>query len=175
MNVVKITQLFSDGLKEEIDFWLDHESPFYEDDTWIKESDSLYTLSNAYVNTLHKVLTDISREIFQVHNLLPSVATLKWIEGNNDEKNHIDSGPSEYTIIYNYFSEDKIFLTHENEKLEIGQQESVAYEGYSNFHTLNNFEGTALLFYFSFAKPDNAYFHFGQYNDDGTISFPSGK
>ena len=162
MNAVKITQLFSDELNKEIDFWLDYESPFYEDDTWRKESNNLYTLSNTYVNTLHKVLTDKSREVFQVHNLIPSIATLKWIEGHHDEKNHIDSGPNEYT-------------THENEKLKIEELEAVAYEGYSNFHTLNEFDGTALLFYFSFAKPDNPYFKFGQYNDDGTVSFPSGN
>lgn len=175
MNAVKITQLFSDELNKEIDFWLDYESPFYEDDTWRKESNNLYTLSNTYVNTLHKVLTDKSREVFQVHNLIPSIATLKWIEGHHDEKNHIDSGPNEYTIVYNYFSENNIYITHENEKLKIEELEAVAYDGYSNFHTLNEFDGTALLFYFSFAKPDNPYFKFGQYNDDGTVSFPSGN
>ena len=173
MDAIKITDLFDSELVNEINHWLDDESPYYEDGQWHLEN-GVYKLNNAYTNTLHKLLTDKSREVFAVHNLLPTTSYIKWYEDNSDFSSHIDKGAEEYTIIYNYFSENPIVLEHENQKIEIGINESIAYVGSSNFHKLNDIEGYAVIMYFSFAPVQNLYFKFGQYNGDGTVTLPSG-
>lgn len=176
MNALKIFDLFDKDLLTQIDFWLDTESPYYDDDTWQPDGPKVYSLSNSYTNTLHKVLLDKARDIFQIHNLLPSVSYLKWIEeGHSKDNSHIDKGPEEHTIIYNYFSEGDFVFTHESEQFVLENNEAIAYSGASFFHHIEQTKGAAIVFYFSFASSDNPYFKFGQYNKDGYITYPSGE
>lgn len=175
MNAVIITDLFKGNQLEELQYWLDMETPYQENSNWQKSPDGLHMVKMCNeLNTFHKVLTDKARDVFAVHNLLPTFATINWYEPNIQSQTHFDSGEVEYTILYNYFSEEPIILKYNEQKIILEQGCAVAYQGSEFEHKVEGVNGVSVRLIFNFAKPDNYFFILGNHTING-FEFPSGR
>jgi len=175
MNALIINDLFKGNQLVELQSWLDLETPYEQKNNWQSSPDGTHMIKMCEeLNTFHKVLTDKSREVFQVHNLLPTFSTIDWVEPNVTINSHRDSGPVQYTILYNYFSDYKLELKYKDDLLNLEQGQAVAYEGSQFEHEVNANKGVSVRLYFNFATPDNYYFILGNHTING-FEFPSGR
>ena len=175
MDAVKITELYKGNQLEELQAWLDMETPYDDNSNWNRSPDGSHMVKMCEeLNTLHKMLTDKARDTFAVHNLLPTFATINWYEPGVQKNMHYDNGPVEYTILYNYFSDNELELIYNEEKLTVAQGEAVAYVGSDFEHMVTATNGVSVRLNFNFAKPDNYYFVLGNHTVDG-FQFPSGR
>lgn len=175
MNAVIITDLFKGNQLEELQSWLDMETPYQQNSNWQKSPDGLHMVKMCNeLNTFHKVLIDKARDVFAVHNLLPTFATVNWYEPNVQNETHLDNGEVEYTILYNYFSDSPLKLKYNNEEILLEQGCAVAYQGSEFEHTVEGVEGVSVRLNFNFAKPDNYFFVLGNHTVNG-FEFPSGR
>ena len=78
MNVdaIIITDLFKGNQLEEMRHWLDNETPYWEDDTWERASSGVMKKRCPELNMYHIATLDRAREIFEIHNLLPTFSSL---------------------------------------------------------------------------------------------------
>ena len=175
MNAIKITNLFKGNQLKELYAWLDMETPYDNNSEWQRSPDGLHMVKMCNeLNTFHKVINDEARDIFAVHNLLPTFATVNWYEPNVESKIHYDSGPVQYTILYNYFSEYPLKLEYNNEEIILEQDEAVAYQGSEFEHIVKGVDGVSVRLVFNFATPDNYFFVLGNHTING-FEFPSGR
>ena len=173
MDAYTIDNLFKGNQLEEMKYWMDNESPH--NGTWDNSSDGTHHIKMCEeLNTFHKVLTDKSRDIFAVHDLLPTFSTISWYEGGVANIPHLDSGPVEHTIMYNYFSQEPIQITVNDETLTIGNEQAVVYSGATFKHSTTSVNGVSIRMHFNFASPDNYYFIIGNHTSNG-FEFPSGR
>ena len=173
MDVLKLPQLFKGNQLEEIKYWLDNESPFIDEPNWIKKRNHYF--KNCYeVDVLHSYLIDIARETFEVHNLLPTVAGIRWYEESPATLEHIDYGPSKYNILFNYYSVEPIVLTHDGLEVVLENEEALAYSG--NFpHSRKKTDEISICLSFGYNTPDNPHFALAEYNDRGNYIYKSNK
>ena len=176
MDAVKITDLFKGNQLEEIRYWLDWETPANNDDTWINTNPGEWTKMCAELTTLHLFTIDKARDVFGVHNLLPTFSTIKWYENEGfDYKKHFDSDPVEYTIVYNFYSEKVWDIEYNGFKYNLENEEALAYCGSQFEHSrLQNPGGLTIALYLNYATPDNYHFIFGEYSS-GEPTFKSGR
>lgn len=175
MNAVIITDLFKGNQLEELQSWLDLETPYEDKSKWAKSPDGTHMVKMCNeLNTYHTVLTDKARDVFQVHNVLPTFSTINWYEPYVIKDTHYDSGPVEYTILYNYFSEHPLKLKYNNEEILLEQGSAVAYQGSQFEHTVEGVEGVSIRLNFNFATPNNYFFVLGNHTANG-FDFPSGR
>ena len=78
------------------------------------------------------------------------------------------------TILYNYFSDDKLIFTYNEDHLELEQGEAVAYCGSEFEHMFSSSKGVNIRLIFNFAKPSNYFFVLGNHTKEG-FEFPSGR
>jgi hypothetical protein len=175
MDAVVIPDLFKGNQLEEMRYWLDSETPYNNDDTWFKKNTGHMVKMCPELNTLHTYTIDKAREVFDVHDLLPTFATLNWYEFDQQHPVHKDTDPVEYTIMYNYFSENTWKIDIGGHIIELGNEESVAYHGSKQNHSrLNNPGGITLALYLNYATPSSYHFILGEYST-GNAQFPSGR
>lgn len=175
MNAVLITDLFKGNQLEELRYWLDIETPYDEDGDWQRSPDGLHMVKMCNeLNTFQNVIIDKAREVFAVHNLLPTFSTVNWYEPNVQTNLHFDTGPVEYTIMYNYFSESPLKLTYKEEQIEVPNETAVAYYGKDFEHSVAGTDGVSIRLNFNFATPDNYFFILGNHTKNGFV-FPSGR
>jgi hypothetical protein len=173
MEVVKVTDLFKGNQLEELRYWLDNQSPFVDSQNWIKKS-TYFSKSCREITVLHNYLIDKARDVFEVHNLLPTVSEIKWYEVSPPTLEHIDFGPESYTILYNYYSEDPISFSHNNSEVILENEEAIAYNG--NFpHSRKKTEGISICIAFNYAVPSNPHFVLAEYNGRGNYDYKSMK
>jgi hypothetical protein len=173
INAIKISNLFQGNQLEELKYWLDNETPH--SSGWNESPDKTHMVKLCEeLNTYHKVLTDKSRETFEIHNLLPTFATLSWYEAGVEKSPHIDTGPAQYTILYNYFSEFPLKLSYGDDEILLQNEEAVAYYGGDVKHSVESVDGISIRLHFNFATPDNYYFILGNSTKNG-FEFPSGR
>lgn len=174
MNAVKIFDLYKGQQLEEMKYWLDNESPYYDDSGWRQSPDGTYMVKMCNeLNMYHNYITDTAREVFAVHNLLPTFSTISWYQ-ERKMRSHTDSGPVEYTILYNYFSEQPLVLEYNGDEIVIENEEAIAYNGNQFPHYVKSDTGVSICLYFNFAKPSNYHFALGQHTKQG-YKFPSGR
>lgn len=173
MDAVIIPELFKGNQLEEVRYWLDYETPHNNDGTWLE---SPFRTSKVKMckelDMLHVSLIDKARDIFSVHNLLPTFSTINWYEDTTDIRKHFDDGPVEYTIMFNYFSETPLEIIYGKEKIVLDNEEAIAYNGAEFEHYRNNNGSISIGLYFNFAQPNNYHFALGNYTNGG-IEFPS--
>ena len=176
MDAVKITDLFKGNQLEEIRYWLDWETPANNDETWINTNHGEWTKMCAELNTLHTFTTDIARDVFSVHNLLPTFAAAKWYENEGHiYDQHIDQDPVQYTIVYNYYSEKDWKIKYSDQEYSLDNEEALAYCGSEFEHgRLKNPGGLTIALYFNYATPNNHHFIFGEYSSGQPI-YKSGR
>jgi len=174
MDAVKITELFKGQQLEEIQYWLDMQSPYIDEEMWEKRN-SYYAKHTQELNTLHIFTTDLARDIFSEHNLLPSFSRIHWYEFSPKGEEHYDEGPVEHTIFYNYYSEEPVVFSHNGEKITLENNEAIAYCGKEFPHYRNESEGISICLVFNYASPSNPHFALGEYNGRGTYRFKSNK
>lgn len=173
MDAYIVDNLFKGNQLEEMKYWMDHESPH--NGSWDNSPDRTHHIKMCEeLNTYHKVLTDKARDIFAVHNLLPTFSTISWYEGGVAKVPHFDSGPVEHTIMYNYFSQEPIQITVDEETLEVGNEQAVVYSGGTFKHSVSPVNGVSIRMHFNFAEPDNYFFIIGNHTSNG-FEFPSGR
>lgn len=174
MNAVKLNEIFKGNKLEEMKYWLDNESPYYEDSKWKESPDGSHMVKQCNeLNMYHNSLIDVARETFAIHDLLPTFATLSWYEDRKTNSHH-DTGPVEHTILYNYFSENELVLEYQGQEIVVQNEEAIAYNGQEFEHYVKNNTGLSLCLYFNFARPDNYHFVLGQHTKQG-YQFPSGR
>lgn len=174
MNAVILTELFKGNQLEEIRFWMDNESPYFPNSGWERSIDGSHMIKMCgELNMLHMWLTDTARDVFAIHNLLPTFSTLSWYQERPLNK-HYDTGPVEHTILYNYFSERELVLEYDGQELIVPNEQAIAYSGQQFEHYVKSDTGISICMYFNYASPDNHYFALGQHNKQGH-SFPSGR
>ena len=174
MNAVKLHEIFKGNKLEEMKYWLDNESSYYEDSKWVESPDGSHMVKQCNeLNMYHNSLIDVAREAFAVHDLLPTFATLSWYE-NRKSNSHNDTGPVEYTILYNYFSENELVLEYKGQQIVVQNEEAIAYNGQEFEHYVKDNTGLSVCLYFNFARPDNYHFALGQHTKQG-YQFPSGR
>ncbi len=173
MDAYIVDNLFKGNQLEELKYWMDHESPH--NGSWDNSPDRTHHIKMCEeLNTFHKVLTDKARDIFAVHNLLPTFSTISWYEGGVAKVPHLDSGPVEHTIMYNYFSQEPIQITVDDETLEVKNEQAVVYSGSTFKHSVSPVNGVSIRMHFNFAAPDNYFFIIGNHTNNG-FEFPSGR
>jgi len=173
MEAVIVEDLFKGNQLEELRHWLDNETPYWEDQTWERSHNGVMKKTCAELNTYHIATIDKARDIFAVHNLLPTFSTLNWYEQDTNHAIHKDTDPIEYTIMYNYYSDESwnININGQNYKLE--NETAIAYYGSQQDHgRLENPGGVTVALYFNYAKPDNYHFALGEHSS-GEVMFPS--
>lgn len=175
LDAVKITDLFKGNQLKELESWLDLETPYESNSNWLRSPDGSHMVKSCEeLNTYHKVLTDKAREVFAVHDLLPTFSNINWYEPNVKKELHFDTGETEYTILYNYFSDDKLVFTYNNHQLELEQGEAIAYCGSEFEHMVGSSKGVNIRLNFNFARPNNYFFVLGNHTKKG-FEFPSGR
>ena len=173
MDAYVVDNLFKGNQLEEMRYWMDYESPH--NGSWDNSPDRTHHIKMCEeLNTFHKVLTDKARDIFAVHNLLPTFSTISWYEGGVAKVPHLDSGPVEHTIMYNYFSQEPIQITVDDETLEVKNEQAVVYSGSTFKHSVSPVNGVSIRMHFNFAAPDNYFFIIGNHTNNG-FEFPSGR
>jgi len=175
MNAVIINDLFIGNQAKELEAWLDLETPYDQSAKWQSSPDNTHMVKTCEeLNTFHKCILDKAREIFSVHNLLPSFCTINWYEPGVEKSSHVDIGPVEYTILYNYFSNSPLEFIYNDEKLKISQGQAIAYCGSEFEHMVKECDAVNVRLTFNFASPDNYYFILGNHTKEG-FEFPSGR
>ena len=173
MDAIIVTDLFKGNQLEEMRHWLDNETPYWDDDTWERASSGVMKKRCAELNMYHISTIDRAREIFEVHNLLPTFASLNWYQEDNHHPIHKDSDPVEFTIMYNYYSDTEWNININNSDYVLENETAIAYCGSEQEHgRLQNPGGVTVALYFNYAKPDNYHFALGEYSS-GEVMFPS--
>ena len=166
MDAVKITNLFKGRQFEELEFWMDTQSPHIDRDNW-EHRGNYYAKPAGNLDTLHKFTTDVARDTFEIHNLLPTSARIQWYEFSPVGKEHYDSGPIEYSILYNYYSEEPVKFKTAIGNFELDNLEAMAYHGKDVLHQRQATEGISICLAFNYAKPSNPHFALAEYNGLG--------
>lgn len=172
MDAVKITNLFKGNQYEEMQYWLDNESPYIDEDNWEKRN-NYYAKGSQELQTLHTFTTDVARDVFEQHDILPSFSRVHWYEFSPKGEEHYDEGPVEYTIFYNYYSEEPVVFTSNGGETVLENGEAIAYCGSEAPHFKNKSEGISICLVFNYASPSNPHFALGEYNGRGQYSFKS--
>lgn len=128
MDAVKITDLFKGNQLEELKYFLDNESPFIDEHNWNKKINHYFKRSYE-IDVLATYLIDKAREVFEVHNLLPTISGIRWYEESPPTIEHIDFGPAQYNILYNYYSVEPVTITYDNHEIVLENEEALAYFG----------------------------------------------
>ena len=76
MEAVIIEDLFKGNQLEELRHWLDNETPYWDDQTWERSPSGVMKKTCPELNTYHIATIDKARDIFAVHDLLPTFSTL---------------------------------------------------------------------------------------------------
>lgn len=173
MDAYKVDNLFKGNQLEEMRYWLDNENPFIDEDNWIKKRNH-YFKSCYEVDVLHNFLLDTAREIFAVHNLLPTIAGIKWYEESPPTIEHIDFGPAQYNILYNYYSVEPITIVHNDEEMTLNNEQAIVYSG--DFpHSRKKTDDISICLSFGYNTPDNPHFALAEYNDRGNYIYKSNR
>ena len=80
MEAVIIEDLFKGNQLEELRHWLDNETPYWDDQTWERSTSGVMKKTCPELNTYHIATIDKARDIFAVHDLLPTFSTLNWYD-----------------------------------------------------------------------------------------------
>lgn len=163
MEAVKIVDLFKGNQLEEIKYWLDNESPFVDPDNW-NINVNHYEKKCSELDTLHISTTDRVREIFAVHNLLPTFSRIMWYDKSPEGEQHIDTGATEFTVLYNYYSEDPVIFYYDGVEIQLENEEAIAYCGTNRIHNRNESDGISICLGFNYAVPSNPHFVLAEYN-----------
>jgi hypothetical protein len=175
IDAVVITDLFKGNQLKELESWLDFETPYEQESNWLRSPDGSHMVKMCEeLNTFHKYLIDKARDVFAIHNLLPTFSTINWYEPNVEKEPHIDTGETEYTILYNYFCDDKLTFTYNEHQLELEQGNAIAYCGSEFEHMVSSSSGVNVRLNFNFALPSNYFFVLGNHTNEG-FEFPSGR
>jgi len=166
MEVVGITDLFKGVQFDELEYYMDTESPHIDRDNW-EHRGNYYAKASGQLDILHKFTTDKARDIFEVHDLLPTSARIQWYEFSPKGKEHYDGGPIEYSILYNYYSEEPVTFKSSNGEIKLENLEAIAYCGSELLHQRQATEGISICLSFNYAKPNNPHFALGEYNGLG--------
>ena len=78
-----------------------------------------------------------------------------------------DDGAIEYTILYNYYSEEPVTFIYPNGEFTLENNEAVAYCGQELLHQRKKTEGISICISLAYAKPNNPHFALGEYNGLG--------
>lgn len=166
MDAVKVSNLFKGVQFDEMEYFMDTQSPHIDTDNW-EHRGHYYAKAEGRLDILHKFTTDTARDVFEVHDLLPTSARIQWYEFSPKGKEHYDEGPVEYSILYNYYSEYPVKFQTSTGTFELDNLEAIAYCGSELLHQRLGSEGISICLAFNYARPSNPHFALGEYNGLG--------
>ena len=166
MNATGVDNLFKGVQFDELEYFMDTQSPHIDSDNW-EHRGTHYAKAAGQLDILHKFTTDRARDIFAVYDLLPTSARIQWYEFSPDGEEHYDDGAIEYTILYNYYSEEPVTFLYQNGEFTLQNNDAVAYCGQEILHQRKKTEGISICISLAYAKHNNPHFALGEYNGLG--------